>query len=208
MKRRWYAKFVDPTFEDASSPSSSRPSASSRPAGSGATSAPPPGRGSSAASVNVEEAWLWLNVASVACAALYLLGFLFLPFASTFYSLAMYAQLGVWGISLYRAVGVPTLTAEFAMRAFSNDAAHYLLYSLIFAFHVPSIPVLVPVITYSAFNGIARLGPRYPQAAQLASLAARYQQQAKFSAFFVKKSFSSLFLFFLSRPCFLLFRLK
>jgi len=67
---------------------------------------------------------------------------------------AMFAAAVTYGVSLYKAVGMPTFSREWAQRATTNDNSHYLLITLVMANSFPVTLMLIPVTIYSFFQTI------------------------------------------------------
>ena len=153
-KRRWFEKNVTPSSSSSSSSSSSRTHSTSSSYNSRHDNNSGRARGSFG---TLSYVWLGFNVLSLVFGVMYAFSLVFTMFKEDwglppFFFYSMMCQLVIWGFNLYVQVGPVQFNQQYLMRAFQNDASHYLLYCILFVFMTPTLYVLMPLLIYSVFN--------------------------------------------------------
>ena len=168
VKRKWYQKTFGGAGSGSSSSSSARSSASSSSSSSSSSASSSSSRpaASTPFRFGAVDILVWLQTASIVLTLLNFFGGIFGLFASGL-KLALLLQLCVWLLILYREVGRSfSFSAEFAARAFQQDAAHYAVYSLLFFSVGENVITMVPLAIYSFFNSLVTWTRFFPALSQ------------------------------------------
>jgi len=198
LKKRYYKRNIDPTYEEtpSTSPPPSSNTSSSSPnvplrSNSGttpsSTSPPPPQSPASHSFLSLQNIWLMAHASVLLNSVLYLLPFFSRDSSTYYYRTALMAGVVVYFSVLLQLFGAGYYTPSSATRA--KESLYYLLYSACFLLVPPSLVTLIPLLVYSYYqisDQIYGTLSRIPLLGRLVSKAKAYSQQALFIAAYIE----------------------
>lgn len=164
FKQKYYQRKIDPDYVITESTPSERSANSTN----ASTTSPPPSTSTSNTSAprsaqappfsiarfaSLEGLWFGANIFLLVNVISHLLTYGSLT-SHECYRRAMLAAAVTYALALYKAVGFPKFSREWAQRAMVNDNSHYLFITFVLANSLPLTLVLIPITIYSFYQTI------------------------------------------------------